>query len=138
MDNNSLNFHTKKIKYSLVIPCFNESENLINLFDRCKYLIDANHDAEVLIVDNGSTDNSAQVITDIINKYNYKRLRNVSINKNQGYGNGIICGLEQCSGDILGWTHADLQTDPVDFLNAIKIIDSSKDSELIFIWKVFF
>jgi glycosyltransferase involved in cell wall biosynthesis len=133
MDSNNFSLHSKKVKYSLVIPCFNEAENLMNLIDRCKYLLDENQETEVIIVDNGSTDNSSQVLTGILKNYNQERLRAITILKNEGYGNGIICGLEECVGDILGWTHADLQTDPVDFLNAISIIDLAENSELIFI-----
>lgn len=36
--------------------------------------------------------------------------------KNEGYGNGILAGLDVARGEILGWTHADLQTDPSDVL----------------------
>ena len=84
MDSNNFSLHSKKVKYSLVIPCFNEAENLMNLIDRCKYLLDENQETEVIIVDNGSTDNSSQVLTGILKNYNQERLRAITILKNEG------------------------------------------------------
>jgi glycosyltransferase involved in cell wall biosynthesis len=133
MDKNSINIVKQKIFYSLVIPCYNESENLVNLVERCKYLLSEKENIEVLIVDNGSTDNSSEVLADILTNYHDERLRTVKIKQNQGYGNGILVGLEESVGDILGWTHADLQTDPVDFLNAISLINTIEDSGLVFV-----
>jgi hypothetical protein len=40
---------------------------------------------------------------------------------NQGYGFGILAGLRAAQGDVLGWTHADLQTDPGDALEALEL-----------------
>jgi glycosyltransferase involved in cell wall biosynthesis len=133
MANNTVNIIKPKIVYSLVIPCYNESENLVNLVDRCKYLLNEKEDIEVVIVDNGSTDNSSEVLAEILLNYRDERLRSVRVKKNQGYGYGILVGLEESVGDILGWTHADLQTDPVDFLNAISIISKTEGSKSVFI-----
>ena len=46
MDNNTND--DSKIVYSLVIPCYNESENLVNLIERCEYLIKEKEDIEIL------------------------------------------------------------------------------------------
>ena len=45
-----------------------------------------------------------------------------------GYGGGILVGLSAATGDVLGWTHADLQTDPSDFLIGIKKFDNETGS----------
>jgi glycosyltransferase involved in cell wall biosynthesis len=133
MTNNRVNSSTKEIVYSLVIPCYNESENLVNLFDRCKYLLNENENIEVVIVDNGSTDKSSEMLKDLLQNFKKERLRSVRIKTNQGYGYGILVGLNECTGNILGWTHADLQTDPADFLNSISIINQAQDSNRVFI-----
>ena len=130
MDNNTL---PSKILYSLVIPCYNESENLVNLINRCKYLINKQENIEVVIVDNGSQDDTIEVLNDLLINCDEERLRYVKVKQNKGYGNGILAGLDDCKGDILGWTHADLQTDPVDFLKAISKIKQYKDSNRIFL-----
>jgi glycosyltransferase involved in cell wall biosynthesis len=133
MDKNRIISSPKEIVYSLVIPCYNESENLENLVDRCKYLLNEKEDVEVVIVDNGSTDNSSEMLKDLLKNFKKERLRSIRIEKNQGYGYGILIGLNECIGDILGWTHADLQADPVDFLNAISLINQAQDSNRVFI-----
>ena len=85
MDNNIIDSSKIKIVYSLVIPCYNESKNLVNLVERCKYLLSEKENLEVLIVDNGSTDNSSEVLADILTNYHDERLRTVKIKQNQGY-----------------------------------------------------
>lgn len=133
MFKNAEKINKPKIVFSLVIPCFNESENLVNLVERCKYLLNEKDDIEVIIVDNGSTDNSSEVLAEMLLNYHDERLRSVRVKKNLGYGHGILVGLEESFGDILGWTHADLQTDPVDFLNATLLMSKTEDSKLVFI-----
>ena len=133
MDKNSINSSTIEIVYSLVIPCYNESENLVNLVNRCKYLLNEKEDIEVVIVDNGSTDDSSEMLKDLLKNCQKERLHSVRVKKNQGYGHGILVGLDECIGNILGWTHADLQADPVDFLDAISLINQTQDSNRVFI-----
>ena len=101
------------IRFSLVIPCFNEAKNLPLLLERCKVLI-ARPDIEVILVDNGSTDDSHQVLLTLLPSY--LGCRAIHVEKNQGYGFGILSGLRAAKGEILGWTHADMQTDPQDAL----------------------
>jgi len=74
------------IRYSLVIPCYNESDNLSILIDRCKILLDNREDIEVLLVNNGSTDNTHVVLKDLLRGVDQLNLRIVYICKNQGYG----------------------------------------------------
>ena len=51
------------------------------------------------------------------------------IKKNMGYGFGIISGLKKIQEyDIIGWTHADLQTDITDITKAIKIFEEYGDN----------
>ena len=109
------------MRLSLVIPCYNEAKNLPALFERCKELV-SQAEVEVVLVDNGSTDATSQVLGKLIDET--IPIRVVKVVENKGYGHGIIKGLEQCSGDFIGWTHADLQTDPLDALKAIQLINN--------------
>ena len=106
------------MKFSLVIPCYNEAANLPLLLERCKALA-AQPDVEIVLVDNGSTDNSADVLLALLPQY--PGCRSVRVEKNQGYGFGIVTGLKAASGDVLGWTHADMQTDPQDALRGLEL-----------------
>jgi glycosyltransferase involved in cell wall biosynthesis len=110
------------IKYSLVIPCYNESRSLKQLVGRCSELL-TRPDLEIILVNNGSTDDSRLEIDALTNTDLPENLRFVHAEQNLGYGGGILFGLEQCRGEVLGWTHADLQTDPADFLKAIVLTE---------------
>ena len=106
------------MKLSLIIPCYNEAENVPLLLDRCSALGDSSN-IEVILVDNGSTDNSPEVLQALLPKYPHCRSIRVPIN--QGYGFGILSGLKAAKADLLAWTHADMQTDPKDVLRGLEI-----------------
>jgi glycosyltransferase involved in cell wall biosynthesis len=106
------------MKFSLIIPCYNEAASLPLLLERCSTL-PQDGTVEVLLVDNGSTDRSQQVLTELLPLYPY--CRSIRVKVNQGYGHGILSGLTEARGEIIGWTHADLQTDPTDLLQAIPL-----------------
>jgi glycosyltransferase involved in cell wall biosynthesis len=108
------------MKFSLIIPCYNEAANLPLLLERCEKLIEQKN-IEILLVDNGSTDESQKVLQDLI--LAYPGFRVVRLEENKGYGFGILAGLRASRGDVLGWTHADMQTDPMDMLLGLKIFE---------------
>jgi glycosyltransferase involved in cell wall biosynthesis len=105
---------------SLVIPCYNEAANLPLLLGRCGE-ITRRPDIEVVLVDNGSTDNSPEVLLSLLPQY--PGCRSIRVEKNLGYGFGILSGLRAAKREILGWTHADLQTDPQDALYGIGLFE---------------
>mgnify|MGYP004003722303 CR=1 FL=1 len=121
------------VKYSLVIPCYNESDNLPILVERCQALLNIRADIEVLLVDNGSTDDTHEVLGCLLKGLGQINLRTIRIHKNKGYGFGIISGLRECNGEVIGWTHADLQADPFDFISAISFFENSAHPSEIFV-----
>ena len=116
--------------YSLIIPCYNEGSNLPDLIERCRNIISKQQNLEIVFVNNGSLDNSEVIFGRYINAKTEPRLRFINIKKNRGYGFGVLSGLKAAKGDAMGWTHADLQTDPADFLKAIKIYENSNDRSI--------
>lgn len=115
----------KKIQYSLIIPCYNEAKNIPVLLKKIKPLL-VNKSIQVVMVNNGSTDDSDSVIGKL--KPKVTNFKYVIVPKNKGYGYGIMQGLKAADGDIIGWTHADLQTNPADFLRAITFLDMDQHS----------
>lgn len=118
------------MKLSIVIPCYNEEENIPIILRKFDEII-LRDDIEVILVNNGSTDGSQQVLEHLLPQYIFARTILVSVNK--GYGYGILQGLKVCKGDYIGWTHADMQTDPKDVIIALNIIEKTKDNKYIFI-----
>ena len=92
------------MKLSIVVPCYNEEENIPLLLERFDEVVQG-MDMEVILVDNGSTDDSARVLEELLPRYAFART--VTVEVNQGYGYGILQGLKECRGEYIGWTHAD-------------------------------
>ncbi len=108
------------MKFSLVIPCYNEAVNLPLLLERGQEVA-RQPNCELILVDNGSTDNSAHVLSKLLP--DYPGCRSIRVEKNQGYGFGILSGLRTATGDVLGWTHADMQTDLQDALRGLALLE---------------
>ena len=102
------------------MPCYNEEKNIPLILKKFSSVINRD-DIEVLLVNNGSTDNSEIVLSELVPNYSFARVVNVKVN--QGYGFGITSGLNEAKGEFIGYTHADMQTDPADVLEALEIME---------------
>ncbi len=109
-------------KLSLVIPCYNEEKNIPLILESLAVVI-KRPDIEVILVDNGSMDQSAEVLRELLPRYPFAR--SVKVEINQGYGFGILAGLQAARGEFLGWTHADMQTDPGDVIKGLALLEGS-------------
>lgn len=117
---------------SIIIPCYNEADNIPFICEELDKIILENTFVQVLLVNNGSRDNSSEVFKSVLenNKFaiHYKL---VHVPENKGYGYGILAGLAQADADILAWTHADMQTDPVDIIKAYRVYNQNHNSMLM-------
>ena len=112
----------KLIQAQIVIPCFNEADGLLNLIDECLAVVELSNDSlGFILVNNGSKDGSQQIFNEVIGKF--PNIEIVNLPLNQGYGGGILAGLRSSNAQIIGWTHADLQTPLTDCLEAAKAIN---------------
>jgi len=117
------------INFSLVLPCYNEEKNIAFLCNEFLSLPIEGYKAELILVNNGSEDNTKYEIEEFIKKNNSKNIiiKLVHLEKNKGYGGGISEGLQNALGDYIGWAHADLQTPLIDFLKLFKLIKNKKN-----------
>ena len=106
-----------ELELSIVLPCYNESGNIPLIFTRLEGILGPKENIEVILVDNGSTDNSKEVMASELKKAKTKAIRIVEVAVNQGYGYGIMQGVHAAKGEVIAWTHADMQTDPQDVLD---------------------
>ena len=104
---------------SVIIPCFNEEKNLVEIVKQIKVVKEENKDIfiEFIVVNNGSTDNSSSKLTKLNDQYNFKI---VDLDKNLGYGGGILAGIREATCSVIAWTHGDLQCDLNDVITAYK------------------
>lgn len=115
------------MKYSIVIPAYNEYDNLGILLKDFSERIKTD-DIEVIIVNNASTDNSQELLQKAQDIYKFLKVINISVN--EGYGNGIKQGILAAKGEYIGWMHADLQNDIADMFKAIDLIKQNQDSKI--------
>jgi len=123
---------TKDNLLSIVVPCYNEEGNIPLIFKRFKEVLERRTDVEVILVNNGSKDNSDFVFQQQLAKLNDLRFRIINVLVNKGYGFGIKAGLEAAKGTVLAWTHADMQTDPKDVITAYDLY-LANNNDLLFI-----
>jgi|694.fasta_scaffold69049_4 glycosyltransferase involved in cell wall biosynthesis len=104
---------------SIIFPCYNESENLLSLFNELEDIKkkNINLNIEFVIVNNGSTDITSNIIRNNFQKKHYKI---INIKKNIGYGNGVIKGVLTATGKVIAWTHADMQCSVHDVIKLYK------------------
>ena len=95
------------MKFSIIIPCFNEAQSLQKLVEMLIPL-QVEYDLEFIFVENGSLDTSKEFFKNNIEK-KFKNLKVVYVKSNIGYGYGLQQGLKVASGDYVGWAHADSQ-----------------------------
>lgn len=110
----------------IVIPCFNEAKNLEKLVWECKKVTKlSEYQVGFILVNNGSTDGSDKRFQELVAGIDF--IKYVSVSYNQGYGGGILAGLEQVAAPISGWTHADLQTPLADCTTGVRSIQNGAD-----------
>jgi glycosyltransferase involved in cell wall biosynthesis len=101
-------------KLSVVVPCYNESLNILNTVKRIELNIKKiSQNFEIIFVDDGSTDNSFQILKEI-SKTN-QNLKIIRFSRNFGHQNAIYAGIESASGDGIFLIDADLQDPPEKF-----------------------
>ena len=94
------------MKLSIVIPCYNESKDIASNIEKVKnYLLEKKIEHELIIVNDGSQDNTKEVIESIPN------ITALSYEKNRGKGGAVKYGIEHANGDVVLFMDADLSTD---------------------------
>jgi len=99
---------------SLVIPVYNEQENLPFLFEAIqKTMAEVNQSWEAILVDDGSRDKSLSVLKQYAEK-DPRHIRVISFRRNFGQTAAIAAGLDYAQGEIIILLDADMQNDPAD------------------------
>lgn len=106
---------------SIIVPCFNEEENIEPLAGKITEVLDENKIiSEVILVDDGSTDGTKRIIKKVMRKYT--NIKGISHEKNRGIVAGWKTGLRLSKGDYIVVIDADLQYSPKDIVKLYKMI----------------
>jgi glycosyltransferase involved in cell wall biosynthesis len=117
------------VDLSLVMPCYNEQECVANTVRRLLAAFQAaGHRLEIVTVDNGSTDETAEILENL--RLEYPSVRICTVPVNQGYGNGILSGIPHCSAEWIGFIPADGQVDPADVVHLFESVLSARGNVL--------
>ena len=113
------------IKLQIIVPCFNEGPSLNRLWEECLHVVKDSREIQFIIVNNGSDDETSQIVASKVGVD--PNIIFVSLDVNEGYGGGILAGLERTSSEFVGWTHADAQTPLVDCVIGGSLLNSGFD-----------
>ena len=119
------------MKLSMVIPCYNEAENVaafqaaaIAAFDGCGY------DFELVYVDDGSSDATLHELRKLFDAQACP-VKVVSFSRNFGKESGIYAGMEHASGEYIALIDADLQQRPEIVRNMVSILDENRQYDMV-------
>lgn len=115
------------MKLSIIIPVYNEQENLPLLFDAIQAALKDESDPwEMIFVDDGSRDGSMKVLETLAER-DTEHVRVVGLRRNFGQTAAIAAGIDHSSGDVIIPMDADLQNDPADIPDLLKKMDEGYD-----------
>ena len=107
---------------SLVIPCYNEQENVDALLSRIDSALQPlGKPFEVILIDDGSTDDTPRLLNEGMKKYPW--LRVFRMNKNGGQSAAFEAGFAAARGEVVATIDADLQNDPEEIPRLVPMLD---------------
>lgn len=106
---------------SVVVPLYNEEESLPELYRWIEKVMKANgFSFEVIFVNDGSTDNSWQVIEDLSKQS--ENVKGIKFRRNYGKSPALYCGFKEAQGDVVITMDADLQDSPDEIPGLYKMV----------------
>lgn len=94
-----------KLKFSVIIPCYNEEMAIRETVETINKCIEDRNDYEIIVVNDGSTDKSGEILESITP--NYPALKVIEHQKNKGYGAALKTGILAAGSDLIVITDAD-------------------------------
>lgn len=108
---------------SVVVPLYNEADNVVPLLQALHAtLADWGHPYEILLVDDGSRDNTRQIIHQQADPH----VRLIELSRNYGQTQAMRAGIEQACGELIVTMDGDLQNDPVDIPRMIEKLEAEE------------
>ena len=105
--------HTENILLSVVIPIYNEEENVDPLYREIAAAVDGKYkDFEIIFINDGSVDRSFHQLKTL--NQEDPRVKIINFRKNFGQSTAISAGFDYCKGDIVVTLDGDMQNDPAD------------------------
>lgn len=116
---------------SVVIPIFNERDNVTPLVEEINAALNGICDFEIIFVNDASTDDSLTILTEL--KQSFPFIRTVTHNKRSGQSAGLRTGVLAASGTLIATLDGDGQNDPADIPKLLERHESLSGSEFLMI-----
>jgi len=114
------------MKLSIVIPIFNEADNIIPLYEKLIHtLTDLKYDFEILYINDGSTDNSRKMLKEIAKMDD--KVKIINLRRNFGQTAAMMAGIDFSTGDVIIPMDGDLQNDPKDIPLLLEKLEEGYD-----------
>ncbi len=108
-------------KISLIIPVYNEADNILILIQQVNQSFkDQNFDYEIIVVDDGSADDTAKRVKDL----NDPKVCLIRLKRNYGQSLAIKAGIDYSTGEYIATIDGDLQNDPTDLIEMLYILQN--------------
>jgi glycosyltransferase involved in cell wall biosynthesis len=119
---------------SIVIPVFNEGENLRELVDRVEAaMTPAQRAFELILVDDGSTDDSRAVLAELAADRPW--LRPLLLIRNYGQSTALQAGFDHVRGDLVVTLDGDLQNEPAEIPRLLGLLDADRSIDVVSGWR---
>ncbi len=118
-------------RFSLVVPIYNESDNVANLLDEVEQTLAPCGPFEALLVDDGSTDDSRGRMQQWKQRRNATWLRIVQLEKNCGQSGAVMAGVEQACAPIVVTLDGDMQNDPRDLPEMVAMVERNEADAVV-------
>ncbi len=102
---------------SIIIPVYNEEKTILKILNRIQESKSEEFTYEIIVIDDGSKDNSLKILEN--NKSLFDKL--IQNKSNMGKGHAVINGINSAEGNYIIFQDADLEYDPIEFKNILKI-----------------
>jgi glycosyltransferase involved in cell wall biosynthesis len=114
--------YTKKLTLTVVIPCYNEVDNIEKVLENVQAVRLAD---EIIIVDDGSTDGSREILQKI-ETAGHQNVRVIYHAHNQGKGAALVTGFKAATSDVILIQDADFEYDPREYPILLKPIEEGR------------
>jgi polyisoprenyl-phosphate glycosyltransferase len=122
-------------RLSIVVPFYNEAMNVRAVLEQFHRFWNQ-YQFELICVNGASTDETDSTFRDLLSQEGFGFVKYISCDRNEGYGQAIMTGVRAASGDVIAWTHSDLQTPVDDVFRAYELYCRKPALTIVKGWRV--